>query len=86
MAKDFIWPTSQKDQKDLKDKIERAARLLGEIDVIKSDIGSLAEDSKDAFGISSSEFNKYVKAFYDRNKFLETKQKIDEIASNLEIQ
>lgn len=85
MAEAFVWPSTPKDQKDLKEKIDNAVNLMIEIDVLKSDISSLAEDSKADFGISSSEFNKYVKASYDTCKFLEAKNKLEEIASNLNL-
>ena len=86
MAKeDFVWPSTKADQDALNVFIDRGVNLRNEKEVITSDSKQLAEDAKDKFNIPSAKFNAYVAAQYDKDKFLENKEKIDQIASDLQL-
>lgn len=83
---DFVFPHNPKDAKELKEFIVRGANIQGELEVLKSDAKELASDAKEKFDMPTSLFNKYVKAYYERVKFLEKKEEMDEIIENLKLE
>lgn len=80
---DFVFPTNSAVAKELNEFIERGVRLKHEEDVLKSDLKELANDAKEKFDIPTGTFNKYVKASYDKNKFLEDLEALQAISDDL---
>ena len=84
-SKDFVFPSVEKDAKRIREAVNEAVRLRIESEVIKDDIKAIAEDLKDKFEMPPALFNKYVAAAYDKNKFMDTLEIVNEIADNLRL-
>lgn len=81
---DFLFPKGT-EGKELNEFIARGANLLGEAEVIKSDLKELGNDAKDKFEIPTGLFNKYVKARFDKMKILDQKEELEQIIEDLNL-
>jgi hypothetical protein len=85
MTKEFVFPSDSTAKKELMAEIERGCNVLNEIKVLEGDIDTLAEEVKEKFGMATGEYKKYVKANYDKIKFMQAKEKLDKIAEDLKL-
>ena len=83
---DYTFPASSVELDKIMAKVDSIVNLLNEAEVIKEDIGVVAEDAEDKLGIPKALVNKLAKAKFEAAKFAKNLEQLNEIDAVLNFQ
>lgn len=78
-------PSDKEARKVVLDRVTKCVNLLKEVDTLKEDVKTYADEISDRYGMSKGDFNSLVKTAYDEAKINEQIEKLQTGLSEWEI-